>query len=1249
MMEGITYLVLIPLAVYVVFYHGDLLGEKLQYSAVGLAIAIVITMAYGLTIRYKGLYKPVKSFYADAAKNDEQLYEIKLKLLKYPLKEAYSSAIRWGFGVCIVIFCTNIFVPLGATTYMAALAALVQSVLINFINNYFIAERLLSEVLEERELSETIVEADQYKEFSLINKTIMTIVGIFLAAYVVISYLTFAIINETIPNSQVLLHFILITLALISLLLLTINMFNFSNKKSLKKIKESIEKMSMGELKVDLSMTSIDELGRVCTDLNKLKLSLTKIAGVIFAETKNIHKHSEALSFENRSKALEETLAKKIDNESFDNLFEVTDALHQMTRVLKEMIHLNTKQNYIQSGRVKLNSTIQSAQNLSDSADDMIKNLATYVNATVGMMYILEDDNTLRLTGSYAHSRTKDEFKPGEGLIGQVALDRHIKIIEEIPEKNLIINTGIVQLKPQKIIIVPCVYNETTKAVIVLGTMTDFEDIHIEFLESISESIALTFTSLQAYKAKEALLVRSQKLTEELRNQQEELIETNAEMEQMNEELEQQTQELRKSEAQLESQQQELKKVNEELKAQSLDIEKQRDELNEKNEELRETQRLLEEKAENLEKANKYKSEFLANMSHELRTPLNSIIILSKIMFDNKQGTLTEKEVQYSDTILSAANDLLDLINEILDLAKVEAGMMEVNLENVNLRYFADDMKMAFKEIAANKDLSFTVEVEKGLPEQVQTDPQKLKQIIKNLLSNALKFTHEGFVSFRISKSDTNGFIACSITDSGIGIPLDKQQLIFKEFSQADGNTNRKYGGTGLGLSISEKFSKLLGGEIKLVSNENEGSTFTLLLPMKKEKELDIPKATIQVKQKESSTEVKKDKLLLIIDDDPNFVRVVKDMAQDRGFKCLTSLEGEKGLDLAKNFLPDAIILDIKLPGIDGWEVMKQLSENKKTSHIPVHFVSSLDKPQNALEMGALGYTTKPITAQKFEKLFNSLMGDIQDNGSEDKQLLIIHDEWKGNHLLEQIEKEGIPFSIATNFMQAEKILDNKNVGSVVIDFSFKNEETLDFLSKLKKNEDNSSIPVILYSDELINENEEEMAKKYVDSIIIESDRSEMRLMNEITLFLHHVEDHSFKASQADEKYSTKGQLLKNKKILIVDDDMRNVFALSSVLESHDMQIVIGKNGKDAIKRLNEQSDIDLILMDIMMPEMDGYEAMTEVRKIPKYNNIPIIALTAKAMKGDKQKCLEAGANDYMSKPVDTDKLLSLIKVWLQR
>ncbi|WP_416148614.1 response regulator [Salipaludibacillus sp. HK11] len=1251
MMEGITYLVLIPLAVYVVFYHGDLLGDRLQYSAIGLVVALIVTFSHGLYIRYFELYKPVKSFYSDDSLDDPQLSEIKLKLLKYPLKEAYGASFRWAYGVGIVILITNIYVPLGITTYIAAIAALFQSVLVNFINNYFIAERLLSDTLEEPMLVETIIEPNQYKEFSLINKTVITVVGIFLAVYSVISYLIFAVINETIPTNQVQLHFIIITVGLVALLLLTIKMFNYSNKKSLIKIKESITNISEGELTTNLSMTSIDELGRVCTDLNKLKRSLRKIAGVIFYETKNIHDHSESLSFQNQNE-FSESLIQQLKDDNFNNLFEVTDALHQMTKVLNEMMNVNTRQNYIRGGRVQLSSAIQNAQNLSHSTDEMIKNLASHVDAIVGVLYVLEEDNILRQVGSYGHHYSDRNIMAGEGLIGQVALDRQMKIIEEIPENNIIVDTGIVQLKPNQMTIIPCVYNDETKAVVVLGTMGTFEENHIEFLESASESVALAITSHQANEMKEALLDQSQKLTEELREQQEELMETNTEMEQMNEELEQQTEELKKSEARLESQQQELRNVNEELKERSLDVEKQRDELNQKNEKLRKTRKQLEEKAENLEKANQYKSEFLANMSHELRTPLNSIIILSKVMYDNEKSVLTEKEVEYSETIYAAAHDLLELINEILDLSKVEAGMMEVNLEYIHLRHFTDDIKMAFKELAITKGLDFSVEIDTELPEQIQTDPQKLKQIIKNLLSNAFKFTNEGSVIIKIYRATSSGCIAFSVSDSGIGIPKDKQQLIFKEFSQADGNTNRKYGGTGLGLSISEKFAKFLGGEIQLASKEKEGSTFTLLIPDKNElEEKEVPKPIIVEEKKASSQEVEKDKLLLIIDDDPNSVKVIKDFAGDRGFKCLSSLEGEQGLEMAKNFKPDAIILDIKLPGIDGFEVMKRLNDDEKTSNIPVHFVSSLDEMQKARDMGALGFTTKPITGQKFEKLFAGINGSLKGNvvAGEETQLLVIHDDGKGIDFINQIKKVDFPYIKAVNFVEANNILDHQSVSSIVINFSLKDKETLDFLRKVRGNPDTASIPIILYSDEMITEDDEVIVNKYVNSIIIESDRSEKRLINELALFLHHIEDQSFKENQAQEKYSSKGKLLSNKKVLIVDDDMRNIFALSSVLEDQDMKVVVAKNGKEGMKRLNENDDIDLILMDIMMPEMDGYETMREVRKIAKYKNLPIIALTAKAMKGDKQKCLEAGANDYMSKPVDIEQLLSLTKVWLQR
>ncbi|MBM7663280.1 signal transduction histidine kinase/DNA-binding response OmpR family regulator/methyl-accepting chemotaxis protein [Bacillus mesophilus] len=1253
LIEGISYIFLIPLATYVVFFHGELLGEKLQYSAIGLAIAVVVTFIHGLIMRYYGLYKPFKLILSNKTLSESERSQIKLTLLKQPQREAYGSILRWTYGIAIVIFYTSMYVPIEAITYIAAIAAFFQSALVNFINNYFITERLMSEVLESPTLSTTVIEAKEYKEFSLIKKTILMVVGIFMATFVVLTYLIFELYQDMVPLDEVLSHFVPITIGLIAVVILSINLFNYSNKKSLKKIQDSIQKMSEGDLSVDLSMITIDELGRVCNDLYKLNESQRDIAQFIYSEIQKLQEHSNSLSVGQHTVLIDKIQLEKLEHTN--NFFEVTDALHDITKVLQELIQITNNESYIREGKVKLTSAIQDAKRLSDSADKIIKNLASHVNATIGILYVADNHNTLRLTGRFAHSNDHvvESFQLGEGLIGQVAEDKNLKVIHEVPDNHLVIHTGLLQVKPKEIIIVPCVYNGETKAVIVLGTLDTFMDSHIEYFTSIGESIALTITSHQANEENERLLEESRKLTEELQKQQEVLVHNNTEIEQMNKELEQQTRELRKSESLLETKQQELENINEELKAQTIDVEKQRDELNEKNEELYRTKKLLEEKAENLERANQYKSEFLANMSHELRTPLNSIIILSKILFDNKQKRLSEKEMEYSETIFKAAHDLLDLINEILDLAKVEAGMMDVHIENVNLRHFIEDLRMSFKEVAVAKGVEFIVDLEEGLPSNLLTDSQRLKQIIKNLLSNAFKFTHAGSVSVQVYKKDMDS-IAFSVRDTGIGIPEDKQGLIFKEFSQVDGTTNRKYGGTGLGLSISDKFAKLLGGEIQVTSKVNQGSAFTLVIPENRENKAKssfvtpLPTQKTVVTENETPIETVRNKLLLIIDDDPNFVKVISDMAKKKGFKCISSLEGEKGIELARNFTPDAIILDIKLPGIDGWEVMKQLNENEKTRKIPVHFVSSMDSPGKGFENGAIGYITKPVTAQKSETLFEKIMTSIKGKSEGDKLVLHLYDSLKDQSLSKQLAQENISFISTSSLKEASELVQQQKIGSILLDNLLDQEEVIRFIKRMKRDSNTSYIPVISFSKEMMSSKEEEL-RKYVDSIIIQSDQSSKRLMNEINLFLHHIEDKALKTSEAKQKYTSQGALLANKTILVVDDDMRNVFALTSVLESHNMNVIVGRNGKDGIQKLKESSPIDMILMDIMMPEMDGYETMRHIRSYQAYEKLPIIALTAKAMKGDRQKCLDAGANDYMAKPVDTDQLLSLMKVWLQR
>jgi tubulin-specific chaperone A len=798
-----------------------------------------------------------------------------------------------------------------------------------------------------------------------------------------------------------------------------------------------------------------------------------------------------------------------------------------------------------------------------------------------------------------------------------------------------------------------------------------------------------------AHTQLQKLLSKSQEQQEKLEVQQEELRQTN-------EELEEQTKALKASENTLHQQKEELSVINEELEERTKALEKEKDKIKVKNQELEKARKQIEEKAADLEKASRYKSEFLANMSHELRTPLNSILVLSQLMMRNDAKNLTDKQVEFAKTIHTSGNDLLELINEILDLSKVEAGKLKLNTEKVYLEELATNLERSFSPVAQKKGLDLEIQMDKGVPKYIQSDPQRIMQVVKNLMSNALKFTEKGKVKLHISKPHKDAFdihskelakskrIAISVIDTGIGIPKDKRDLIFEAFQQADGTTSRKYGGTGLGLSISRSFTDLLQGEIHLDSEENKGTNFTLILP-EKVNEVDIDnsedsnneevdkvllsgkddkdemaeeKPDEDVKttsEKDDSSEdseesfVKDDRkslkkgeeFILIIEDDPKFAQLLYDMASEHSFKAIVTPDGESGIHYADYYGPRAIILDVMLPGIDGWEVMSRLKNNLKTRHIPVHFISATDKSLRAMKMGAIGYLTKPVNADQLEKVFRKIEDVIN---KKEKKLLVIDDEAIVRKSVEGlIGKQGVIIKAVGSGQEAFKMLKEEVFDLVILDLGLVDMSGFDLLEMIKKEKTIPQVPVIVYTGQELSQEEEHALKRYAESIIIKGAKSPERLLAETTLFLHKDEEELPEKQQESLKHiiEEKHAVLKGKHILMVDDDMRNLFALSSVLESQGMKVTMARNGREAIEKLEQEQHVNLVLMDIMMPEMDGYEAMRRIRKMHLYEDIPIIALTAKAMKSDREKAIAAGANEYLAKPVDNEKLLSMLRVWL--
>ncbi|MES2628440.1 MAG: response regulator, partial [Bacteroidota bacterium] len=769
---------------------------------------------------------------------------------------------------------------------------------------------------------------------------------------------------------------------------------------------------------------------------------------------------------------------------------------------------------------------------------------------------------------------------------------------------------------------------------------------------------AISLNAVQAGDILRELLEKTQQQSEELEAQQEELRITN-------EELFKQTQLLQASEEELRVQQEELKQAN-------VELEEKAGLLEEQNKAIDQAREAIELKAGELEMTSKYKSEFLANMSHELRTPLNSILILAKMLSENKHGRLSADEIKYSTVIHNAGNDLLTLINDILDLSKIEAGKIDLNIERFDIGLMENDLKLLFAEVARTKKIEYSITIGPNAPSHMVSDRMRVEQIVKNLLSNAFKFTSAaGEVSVFIDRASTDVSlnheklragvnIAISVKDSGIGISKEKQKLIFEAFQQEDGSTSRKYGGTGLGLSISRELASILGGEIQVQSTPGEGSTFTLYLPVeleaKEEIDGDEPKTTAiparveRARPAPAPAPVKlSENTILIVEDDPTFSDIVKDYAEKSGFVALTAFDGETGLEMAEKHLPKAIILDIKLPGMDGWGVLKKLKSNPKTHHIPVHIMSAMDGMDGkAQKLGAIDFLKKPIEASRLEEVFRELHGD----DSKIRAVLIVEDQQlQSDNLKRMLETRKVEVKQAFTGAEAEQLLTTQHFDCIILDLKLPDVDGMDLLNTIKSQEKYQGIPVVINTAHDLSKEELAGIMKHSNAMIMKSGKSDERLLDEVNLFFNKIKSDSPKPGTQKTEYVPVSQdnSLRGKSILLVDDDMRNVFALSTALQSCDMEVIIAGNGIEAIEKLGENAKTDLVLMDIMMPEMDGYEAMREIRKNNKWSKLPIIALTAKAMKNDREKCIEAGASDYISKPVDIEKLLSLMRVWISR
>lgn len=924
------------------------------------------------------------------------------------------------------------------------------------------------------------------------------------------------------------------------------------------------------------------------------------------------------------------------------------NALKKMALSLRQTTAANEKHRWITTGLNRFNDRLMGNQGIEELANNIISFIANYLNAGIGAIYLVnEQESHLELKGNYAFStpeRARPKLSISEGLVGQAAREKRAISLEKVPPGHLRITSAVVEAQPDHLIITPFTFEEKVLGVLEIGKFDPFDQREKEFIEASVENIALAVHSAIARKKIQELLSETQVQSEELQSQQEEL-------RQMNEELEEQTQNLKQ-------QQEELQMTNEELEEQTQSLEV-------KNKEIEAAKNDIEQKTKQLEISSKYKSEFLANMSHELRTPLNSLLILSKDLSDNKKNNLDEDQVESAEIIYKSGHDLLVLINEVLDLSRVEAGKMTINVEEVNLMEFIHNLLKLFKYQAVQKKLELNTFFGEYLPEVIKTDPQRLNQILKNLLSNALKFTEEGSITLSVTR-DGDSFLKISVKDTGIGIKEEKQMAVFEAFQQADGGTARKYGGTGLGLSISREIAKLLGAEITLKSKENEGSEFSVVLPVEIAKSAGeaSPEKKEPVTVMTSSPQNEKflnyptieddrgeigemDKVVLIIEDDLQFARILKKQANQKSFKALAAATGEDGLELALKYKPHAIILDIELPGMNGREVLSRIKANPEIRHIPVHVVSVDERTLDPIREGAVEYLMKPIDKNDLERAFNRIEDFVERKM---KNLLIIEDDPNSRTAIRKLIGNGdVKCLEAGSGEEAlEKYLKNP-IDCIVLDLGLPDMSGFELIYKMEK-EYEQVPPIIIYTGKELNREENEELEKYADSIIIKGVKSEERLLDETALFLHRtIRDLPEQKQQMINGLYNKDVVLNNKKILVVDDDMRNVFALSKILKERGMEVQKADNGKSALDVLSREEEVDLVLMDIMMPEMDGYEAMRRIRKQPKFRDLPIIALTAKAMKEDKQKCIDAGANDYITKPVDIPRLLSLMQVWLSR
>jgi len=925
------------------------------------------------------------------------------------------------------------------------------------------------------------------------------------------------------------------------------------------------------------------------------------------------------------------------------------------------------QQSWVRAGQAGLSVQLQGEQDLEQLGNSLLSYLAKYLNAPVGAVFVAEQGGYYRRFAGFAiEAQTRSEtLRAGDGLLGEAVRVNRALHVRDVPANYLPVVSSVGRSNPRELLILPASIDGVVHGVVELGFFRALRPADLELAARASELLGVAIRSSRHRTRLQELLEETQRQTEELQSQEEELRVGN-------EELEEQARTLKESQARLESQQVELEEINAQLEEQTQVLESQK-------EELEQSQATLNAKAVELERSNHYKSEFLANMSHELRTPLNSSLILASLLADNKSGNLSAEQVKFAQTIHAAGNDLLMLINDILDLSKIESGKVELQPEPVAIAALLDTQSRAILPLAQQKSVAFSATIDPGTPAHLETDSQRLGQILRNLLSNALKFTDTGKISLRVHEP-VAGMISFAVHDTGIGITQHQQEIIFEAFRQADGSTHRRYGGTGLGLSISRDLARLLGGDIRVESVPGEGSTFTLTLPVTytaiaapdSDQAMPAPPRMVQRRatalrdgnrpvaasvaapledDRESLSLTAR--IVLIVEDDPRFAAILRELAHEMNFQCVIAQSANDGLAMARQFRPSAILLDVNLPDHSGLGVLDQLKQHPTTRHIPVHVVSVTDYAQQALERGAIGYALKPV---KREQLIDAFRKFETKLSQQIKHVLVVEDDARQrDSIRELLSGKDVEITEAESATGALRELQATTFDCVVMDLNLPDLSGYELLETMAATEEVSFPPVIVYTGRSLSRAEEQKLRRYSKSIIIKDARSPERLLDEVTLFLHQVEsslpaDRQRMLQEARNRETT----FEGRSILVVEDDARNIFALTSVFEPRGAKVAIARNGLEALqvlesRRSAEGTAIDLVLMDIMMPEMDGLTAMREIRKRPEWRNLAIIALTAKAMKDDQDKCMAAGANDYIAKPLDVEKLLSLARVWMPK